>query len=69
MKNEPAGELAGVVGLKLLGFVTREEGLAKGLPLKLLLMVELVSEALKLGFGLAKFGEGDLFLGAAIDEK
>lgn len=62
----PAGLLAGVLGMKLLGFV-RTEGLAKGLPLKLLLMVELLSELLRLGFaGLVDNGEEDLFEDIAI---
>lgn len=57
----PAGLLAGVLGTKLLGLVWTE-GLTKGLPVKLLLIEELVSEALRLGFvvGLVSTGDGDL---------
>lgn len=58
----PAGLLAGVLGTKPLGLVWTE-GLEKGLPVKLLLIEELVSEALKFGFvvGLVSTGDGDLF--------
>ena len=63
--DEPAGLLAGVTGLKLLGFV-RIEGLVNGFPLKLFLAVELDSGVLELGFGLAEIGEGDLLPDTAI---
>lgn len=48
---------AGVGGFRFLGFVIAL-GLAKGLPLKLLLVVKFVSEFLQF---LDESGEGDLF--------
>lgn len=72
LRGKSEGLLAGVLGLKLLGF-EMIEGLWKGFPLKLLLTALLISEFLRLGFDLldaaAKEEDEDLFEGIAIDER
>lgn len=58
--------MAGVLGLKLLGFALIE-GFANEFPVKLLRMGLPISEFLKLGFGLHAIGEDDdLFGGTAM---
>lgn len=59
---EPEGLLAGVLGLKLLGFALIE-GFANEFPVKLLRMGLPISEFLTLGFGLLAIGEDDDLFG------